>query len=368
MTDDFSPLRAGLEAMVEIPGPVSGVDLQRAQRDGRARLRRRRQGLAVAGATLAVGAVLTVTLVASGGTGGAVGPAMGASGSPSPSATGPSRAASAPVVSQTTASYTGRDPLTVEADFGWLPSGIDDVRYQLAFDGMTVHATSSRAAVNDARATMFRLRAYPAGVTPELSGSVVGSQAVRVAAPAVNGQEAYRVTSDGLADTEGPNLLRWRSADGRWLELESGYLDRADREQVPLRIAAGVRLERRALPLPVRIRDVPAGVVLSSASFERRTESGKETWRLLLNHSTPAGYFSTLVVPAMAHPSGTPTAPGGSIDTGEREDCRPDQGLEICVASIQDAALGPVGGLQGWLGKVSLLGTDPAKWTTDVVD
>ncbi|WP_457034199.1 hypothetical protein [Kitasatospora sp. P5_F3] len=365
---------------MDVPGPVSTVDVHQAQRDGLARLRRRRRG-AVAAAGVAVVVAATLSLTLPGGDRQAVGPAQ--PGSPSPVA---SHSASAlptfsksplstsspsslpgggtpvPSLSQTRAPYSGRAPITVEADFGWLPADVNSVRYTLSPYGVTIHATAGRGM----QAPIYRLTAYPAGTTPELADFPTGAHAIRVPAPEVNGQEAYWVSSDDPGYAEGLTRLRWKAPDGRWLELDNSYLEEADRQPVTLRIAAGVTAGRRSIPLPLRIDGIPSGYVLSSSSFERQVGSDKE-WRAELNYSSaPGKYFSTAVTPDGTEPGRPASGPAGSQSNPGT--CKAADGVRVCVTPLQTDALAAGGGPQAWLDRITLLGTDSAKWTTDVLN
>lgn len=381
MAEELPSLTMKLEALVDVPGPVSTVDVHQAQRDGLARLRRRRRG-AVAAAGVAVVVAATLSLTLPGGGKQAVGPAQ--PGSPSPVA---SHSASAlptfsksplstsspsslpgggtpvPTLSQTRAPYSGRAPITVEADFGWLPADVNSVRYSLTPFGVTIHATTGRGM----QAAIYRLTAYPTGTTPELADFPTGAHAIRVPAPEVNGQEAYWVSSDDPGYAQGLTRLRWKAPDGRWLELDNSNLAEADRQPVTQRIAAGVTAGHRSIPLPLRIDGIPSGYVLSSGTFERRTEAGNEWWRTELNYSSAPGmYFSTVITPDGDEP-GRPTA--GPADGRSRPStCKAAGGVKVCVAPLQENALTAGGGPQGWLDKITLLGADPAKWTTDVLN
>ncbi|MBB4948962.1 hypothetical protein F4556_004497 [Kitasatospora gansuensis] len=357
MAEELPSLAAELEALVDVPGPVSTVDAYRAQRDGEARLRRRRRG-AVAAVGVAVVVAATLSLTLPGGGGQSLGPAGPGSPSAVPSFSrsplstpSPTRLPSAlpsGAATQTTAPYTGRSPLTAEAEFGWLPERVRTVRYQLSPMGLTMIAETDDAGDSPTR---FSLQAFPAGTTPPMSDFPGGSHALKVPAPPVNGQEAYWVSSDDPGYAQALNILRWKSPDGRWLELTSDHLSAADRQQLPLRIAETAVVERRSIPLPLRLDGIPPGFVLSSASFERRNGSGPESWRVeLIYSSTPGKYFSTVVTP------------GGGAG------CKSSGGVSACVGMDMANALADLGGAEGWLAKVTLLGADPANWTTDVLN
>lgn len=81
----------------------------------------------------------------------------------------------------------------------------------------------------------------------------------------------------------------------------------------------------------------------------------------------PGRYFVTDITPD--GPTATPSVPPG-FPTGRvgPHACRTGNGLNICVAPLQEVEmLDPVGGMEGWLDRVTLLGTDESRWTTDVL-
>ncbi|MFJ8045629.1 hypothetical protein ACIRBX_34485 [Kitasatospora sp. NPDC096147] len=371
---------------MDLPGPASTVDALRAQRDGTARLRRRRR-TAIGATVVAVAAAATLSLTLPGSGGGRslapVGPATSspasssASSLPSPTwagsptglpgtGTGAGTGTPVPTDSQTSAPYSGKAPISVEAEFGWLPDSVRTIRYQLTPYGVQVRAEGSWSDT----APLYFLTVFDAGVTPPLPDFPGGSHGVKLPAPPVNGQEAYWLSSDDPGYAAGLNTLRWKAADGRWLELQSSYVPAAERTQTPLRIAAGVTIAHRALPLPLRVDGIPPGFVVSSGSFDRPVGTGRGGWSVDLNlSSAPGRYFTTVVTPDGPEPTPTADLPSGPADGHAQPGpvCKTGAGLKVCVHLTQQDALDALGGPQAWLDRITPLGTDPAGWTTDVL-
>ncbi|GAA1501397.1 hypothetical protein GCM10009760_64230 [Kitasatospora kazusensis] len=379
MNTDQSGLAARLAELAESAAPPSTVDVHTAARDGRARVRRRR--FAVAATTLAVlvAGASTLAVLRPGAAADSVRPADGAPRSPSPTGTpskyvgGPgSPAPAAPTSAQTALPFSGSDPLTAEAAFGWLPDFTKSVWYRAEWNGTSLQA---RGVVGGTPASpVMTLTVYPAGTTPELKDFPTGAHAVRVDAPAVNGREAYWVSSNDANYREGLDLLRWRTPDGRWAQLDSSGLPAADREQVPLRVAAGVTFAHRQVPLPFRLHGVPDTFKVSGVIVQQPVADAPQPWEVDVNYAAgdynfttvfvPAG--STATVPAAVIPSRAPL-PGLPPVSQEPMACGNAQGVRACVSAQPVGMLGPVGGLTGWLGRFTLLGPDQSAWTTGVL-
>lgn len=348
-------LSEGLTALANTAAPASTVDVNEARRVGRSRLLRRRFAVLGTVTAVAVGAATLASALPGGGSTVVVAPATTPSGhpslTPSPTSTGarrlPALPSGVPSSSQTTASFEGRDPLTAELAFGWLPDPASPVAYSLQFDGMTVRA-GGRTFDN---APLFRAKLYPAGVTPELGTFPQGAKMLRVDAPPIRGREAYWVSSDDPAYREATNTLRWRTPDGRWAELDSQNLKGDDRQSVPLRVAGGVVVLPQQIPLPFKVNRLPEGARASGAELE----SGKDPadWMASASFSTADSYFSLTVQPVAA-----PT---------NQQDCTTANGLRACVSLGKPAVLDSVGGVQAWLKQLTLLGTDQSAWTTEVL-
>ncbi len=360
MNTEVNQLATGLSELAESPAPPSGVDVFAAVRTGRARVRRRRFAVLTA-AVLAVGASTLVVLP--GGRASSVAPAEGPSARTTPSPTSTGSPAPVPVVPSgagsmdpTTVPVTGTDPLSTDAAFGWLPGTVTSTLNWVDWQGLSIEARGELGA----NTPDFRLKVYPAGRTPDLKPFPTGADAIRVDAPPVNGREAYWVSSDDPAYRVGLSILRWKSADGRWAELTSTYLSAADQGTVPLRIAAAATIGTRTLSLPFRLSGVPDGFKVSGMTFTRQPADSRQPWSVELNYAAGGSYFTTTVTPD--------TAPDYYPSSGPPHACVSDKGVRACVAPLGGTTvLDPVGGTKGWLGKLTLLGTDESRWTTDVL-
>ncbi|GAA2752615.1 hypothetical protein [Kitasatospora cinereorecta] len=369
MNEDIDDLRERLAGLVEGAVPTSRVDVELAARTGRARLRRRRLG--VVGTTVAM--VLAVSAVVSLRPGGGPAPLPAGPAGPSASPSAPSPTGRHPVplgtgaaASGSQAPHNGHDALSPEADFGWLPDDANGERYQQAQYGADVRADVYG---KTGFTPIYRLKVYPPGVVPEVSQTSLAQQGVKSPAPDVNGSEAYWVTNGQGTDDV---ILRWRGPDGRWLEVTCQYLAKADREQVPLRIARDVHLGKRSVPLPAKLAGMPAAFTVTGVSFERMTVQGKSWWTYEIGYSAgPDQYFGITVTPDGEAPVLHPAPPGlegtpPPLSSSDTATCRTDKGAKVCVRVFQSPAmLDPAGGPAGVLERVTLLGTDPSQWTTD---
>ncbi|GAA1071169.1 hypothetical protein [Kitasatospora arboriphila] len=349
-------LVAGLAELAESAAPPSGVDVCAAVRQGRGRVARRR--MSVWGAAAAVLLVCSSVAAGVGGRSAApVGPAGPGAGSAAPSVTPrpgvPGPGAGAPAAD-------GFAPLSVEADFGWLPEQVRAVRYSSGANGALVQASGDAAGGG----MRFALVVYPVGVTPELEQQPGRAETLRATAP-VGGREAYWVVSEERSD--GPTVLRWRTADGRWAELTSSSVPQDQREALPRRVAEKVAFGRRAVPLPVRLTGVPAAYAVTGADLLRPVSGSGDWWLRLTVSVSPTQAFSTTVVPV-----GTDWLPrtravpgsGGAVDPAS---CRERDGLMLCVQVGSNGALDAVGGVAGWFPHVVAVGTDPAAWERGTV-
>ncbi|WP_354640837.1 hypothetical protein [Kitasatospora camelliae] len=346
MSEEANELTEGLVRLAGSAAPESRVDAGAAVRAGRARLRRRRLGVAGAAATVLV-LVSTLSVALPGHGGGASGPASDAT--------------------QSAVPLDKRSPLNIVADFGWLPEGLETFRYSLASYGVTVRAEGVKPEQGMVMPPMYQLEMFAEGVTPELGTFPNGSHAIKRPAPDVNGQEAYWLWSDDPGYAQDVKVLRWKSADGRWLELRDLYVPKEEREQLVLRIAANVVVGTKPIPLPLRLNGVPADFRLISASFERRTRDDRPKWTAEVNFASgPHSSIGTTVTPddPRFDVNATTTPPGMIV---KPRTCKSADGVRVCTMSMQEDAFDAVGGPKSWLEKVTLLGADESKWTADVL-
>jgi hypothetical protein len=70
-------------------------------------------------------------------------------------------------------------------------------------------------------------------------------------------------------------------------------------------------------------------------------------------------------------PIGSLGDPSTPYRPASAESCKDSKGLRICVTdhpAVGRDALASVGGAEGLLNRITSLGTDPAQWTTHVVN
>ncbi|MFE0463319.1 hypothetical protein ACFW1A_29115 [Kitasatospora sp. NPDC058965] len=380
--NDGTTLAGELSALAQEPAPPSGVDVHEAVRRGRGRLLRRRvawltAATAVVASSVALAALLPVRSEAAGPAGRATATAT-ASASPSPSGVStwnpvpPPTGAPAPSSTKTLAPLTGRDPLVADGRFGWLPDRVNRTSYALQAEG-----GYANAAVDPIGPTTpsFHLTVFPVGVTPalpvlmdgkpNLPGYTPGNHAIRIEAPPVNGREAYWISASDPNVAKGMNELRWQTAEGRWAQLDSGELSGDDAQRVPLQVAAGVTTGHWEVPLPLRFDGLPAGFTAYSVSLDQTRGGTDFQLRLGLRDSADHA-IGVSVQPDVPSPEQS-GPPGGPVRQSPGT-CKSESGVRVCVrpSSSQDAehAFDQVGGAQGLLDRITLFGTDPAKWST----
>jgi hypothetical protein len=363
MNDDVETLGMELGALADAPAPAPRLDLNWTIRQGRSRLRRRR--LSVFGGVTAV-AVLASTLALGLPAGGRDGTSAGpAAGGPPP----------VPAGSPALVADTGHDPLTVEAKFGWLPAGFDGIRYIVGSSGdPTTNLLRAEGTppvgVEGASAPLIWLKIYPAGEVPPVGTWIRGGQQYQVPAPDVHGRSAYWLGS-GPADGAGPGsdrYLRWETADGRWAEIMSAYLTDSGTPDVLHQVAEGVQVGHVAVPLPFRIADVPAGATLLGVTYSQNGIISSQPWDVTIMYRLGDTMVGAVVSPDL--PVVTPTSPPGGPAMGKEAPhaCTSTAGLKVCASWREgEDPYAAVGGPEGWLSRFTLLGTDQANWTADVL-
>ncbi|WP_214107468.1 hypothetical protein [Acrocarpospora catenulata] len=316
-------LAAGLRELARSPAPPMRVDIAAARAVGRRRLRRRR-GAKLIGGLLACG-LLTGGVAAVNG--------------------GEIETVAVASLSQ------GTDPLLANASFGWLPESVIGVSHTVGAHGDLVMA---RAAGDFGM--RLNLDMYPAGDELPLED---GRSAVP--APAVNGHPAYWITEDPQDPlNRGDTYLRWQVPDGRWAELHAYYMKEADPRPVLLRIATDVTVGTRPVPLPLRVNGLPGDLDITEVHFWRPRFDDDREWELAIFYTTGnAERLTLLVTPEGNAP---PSSPGAS--------CAYATGLRVCavIEGGMPESLAAIGGTEGVLRRITLLGTDERQWTTHVVD
>jgi hypothetical protein len=347
---DETRLHDSLDELAERPAPPFAVNTAAAIKQGR-RLALRRRRLNQAGGTLAVGAlaaVLAVTLI----------PAHGAGGRATAASSGFART-SAEASAPARPTGPGTDPLTLSGTFGWLPANAQNVGYSL-HDSPTQVQAVARGAMNaqNPNTAMIWLTVYPKGTTPSLGSFADGATQLRVAAPEVDGRTAYWITDAANDPTNGGDTyLRWQSADGQWGELHGYNWGDDDVTATMLRVATGVDFAPHSVPVPMWISGLPSSAVTVEADLDRPDLTTGAAWDFYLAESVDGSTVEISVYPtAPAAGASAAHAAAGSV-------CTQQAGLTGCIAVTGNAAGTPAELIK----HLTLLGPDPADWTTDVL-
>ncbi|MFB7949304.1 hypothetical protein ACFC6L_30810 [Kitasatospora phosalacinea] len=356
--EELSVRMARYVAAEEAAAPPSRVDPALAVLRGRARRRRRAWTVVAAAAAAVLSTGSFAVLQDGGGAGPAEVPAVLPTGSPTGGTESDAFRKTAPTEQSSAAPVVGRTVLTVPARFGWLPDSVPGVTYRS--DPLQVDVVAGgRPGVSE----RFELTAFPVGVTPDVDPLIGAGDGLRIDAPPVNGQEAYWVSSSDPAFAAAMDTLRFRSADGRWFQLESAGLSGADRQQVPLRVAAGVVPGDYAPPMPLALSSLPERSVLSGVELYLPLR-GEDRWEVRVNFQEQLSHY--LVVhagPDLPDPSAN-VLPGQSFFP---EKCATGGGVKWCVNTTQPVAGSEVGDPAAWLARVVAFGNDRAAWSTDVL-
>ncbi|WP_316523908.1 hypothetical protein [Kitasatospora brasiliensis] len=331
-THEQRDLTARLSALAETPAPPPALDPSAVIARGRARLRRRRHALvgAVAGSTAAVLAGVLL---------------LRPSGGP------PAPAVPAPTASSTVAPTPTADtgPLSSEVRFGWLPTWLAHPAVGYAnSDGRSVATATTTTEVVNAVPDL-KLRLLPGPDDSAAPGTHT------VAAPPVAGREAHWLVTDQSGTTIG---LRWMTESGRLAELRATVWLGAKIQDDLLRVAAAARFDRWDVPFPVRAPGLPADLTLRNAEVHRPAKDSEPPWSAILSYTVGDKWLSVT-----AQPDGfgvfADGRPGGGTPV-----CRVDKGVRLCangtaagIPSVQ-----AVGGLDGLLRRVTVLGADEASW------
>jgi hypothetical protein len=245
----------------------------------------------------------------------------------------------------------GWDPVEQEAAFGWLPSWVDGVSYQSgAGDAQAAVATSGVHAGAGAPGLLWLTVSQQ---EPALAPAPGGGKAEKTSAPPVNGLPAFWISSGGRAS------LEWQ-VDGAWAYLSGESSATADET---LRIAAGVTVATKPMPLPLHIEGLPAGFPISGGNMLRGSWAHGAKWSLDLmfrsgDDQTKQNTDLNIRV-----------GPKGTVAPDPRSVCKSDRELEVCAefTGPEPTALAASGGVAGLLDRITLLGTDPKYWTTHVI-
>ena len=342
---DEERLRLSLDELTERQAPPVALDAPGAILQGRRLIRRRR--LIRAYTTLAAGLVVVL-----------VGTLIPLHGGGSPTAT-PATGSARQTSPAPTPVGNGTDPLTLSGTFGWLPANAQNVGYSLHSGQLQAVARGAETdPTNPTSTAMIWLTVYPAGTTPSLGKFADGSTQLRVNAPDVNGHTAYWVTEAANDPTNGGDTyLRWQDADGQWGELLGYYLGNDDVTTTMLRIAAGVDLAPHSVPLPLQISGMPSSATTIEADLNRPSLNDGGPWDVYLALSVDGTTVEISVAPTSAQAD-------SALEQGTpKPQCKQQDGLTGCVVVTADA----VGSASNVLKHLTLLGTDPADWTSNVI-
>ncbi|PXY27183.1 hypothetical protein [Prauserella muralis] len=338
MTEETTDLATRLRELAESPAPPMALDLDAAKRAGRRR--RRFRVSAAAGGCAAVIVAASVVL-----------PPLLDGPSPAPQASSPSDPARPPVPTAKTAA--GANPMIAKAGFGWLPEVIRGVEY-----GVGAHGDYTLAIGDGQYPAMIWLAVYDKEPPADRLGEM-GGEAVKVPTK-VGDRDGYWVTVNPADPLNGgDSYLRWRTGDGRWAELNAYYLDIPDVRQTLLRVAEGVTVGDYPVPLPLRISGLPGGFHLADGLLSRRPSQDGVPWTMQLFYTVNG---ANVVIDVRPEGGGAPDGRGEPV-------CTTENSLRACVRIDRPNAadLGSIGGAQGLLDRITLLGPDERDWTTTVI-
>ncbi|MFC0005447.1 hypothetical protein [Micromonospora siamensis] len=343
-----------LEPLRDSPLPPSGVDLHRAVRDGRRRIRHRRIATAATAGLAVVALVATAPTLLDRGDRPAPPPVAAvptATGTPTPAAPLPDRAPAA------------FDPARQYADLGWLPAGLTDRTVVTRSTQLTLYAAAPQPGGEGMR---LMLRMVPRGSDIALAdddnfvrpAGSAGTSGLTAAEP-VAGRPAWwnpvAVVGRGAA-------LRWQYAPGAWAEV--GLINvpaGTDPQALVRRIALDIRYAvDRPIPVPVAFRALPS--TLKPMSYQVTTRpgggwdarlaygTGKRTkygdWPLtvqLMPRTSEKGDGSVLADPDSTI-DGHPARRRTSGDGGASLQVYNVQGLYVEITANDEATLRALGG------------------------
>jgi hypothetical protein len=378
---DEKAMRDHFERSVQRSVPPSTVDVGRARRAGRRRLRIRRAGVPAAsfGVVIAVGALFA----------GGVLP-VGATGRPAPAAHAHKAHARKPEHASGPMAPASFDPLAIYATFGWLPPGFSVVNppnpqtatqsfadvngpngQSIALTVFAAHRCSFTGPFWSPPKGTFQFtdggkhkryphsRLYPRGLLCN-SGGIPLPGPILPAGHLPGGHPAYLM----LDENGHPTALAWQYAQDGWAVAQWSGPRPAQLREVAARVRYRSNLR---LPFPFRLVGIPASWKVAGAGSQ--VEGGKLTGYLLyLRPSQDPQGITVLIEPP--YPNGCVNIGGktqsvsfdgaaGVLRTAGQEACFGSlHGMYVYVSSDQ------VGGALGLLRHVQVLGPDPANWTT----
>ncbi|MFI6518532.1 hypothetical protein ACIBF1_23455 [Spirillospora sp. NPDC050679] len=380
----MNDLKDKLDGLADAPRPgPSRVDVAAAVAKGRRtrRLRRAATGTGLA-AAVALGAVVVVDL--------------------------PGGDPERPAVSSSTASGVAYpNPIMQPATFGWLPKG-----YQLTQvtadrqNGATVEFGVSAPG----RVFGISLMVHGPGQEPPIAKLPGGKPGRRTPAPSVNGRPAFwTIEPGGPGSDQVPAEFRWQYAPGRWAELTVNDVHLASADTV-YRLAKNVKFgPGRPMAFPVTIKGLPPGlrmysttrnlvpmremtgptgkrhdpiVTFGMTTAARGSDPDSDLSIVVTRHDPAAPKEAGVNTEINGHPAydsalGAPTnqpkrsykKPGATSDRRNGQILRvygmKGHDIEISAYGEPWKKLRASGGLTGLYKRITLLGDDPADWTTD---
>jgi hypothetical protein len=348
MPEDFdSILQTGSARFAEATRPAAAATLR-----GRAQRRRRQR---VAGATALVGVAAAVGAMLGGG-------GFGLRATPAPPATTPN--VPPPVFT------AGWDPVEQHAAFGWLPTWVTGVSYQSGAGDTEAAAATGQAGPSTPGPMWLTVSKQE----PASAIHAGGVKTQKVSAPTVNGNPAFWIWTPTKNETilsagtvPSRAALEWQ-VGGSWVNLSGdtqgiGTLT-AQQKDEQIRIAAGVTVGDKPLPLPLHIQGFPAGFPNTGGNMLRGSwADGGAAWSLeLMFISAPGPQKQITNLNIRVGPKGTVTPDPRSV-------CKTDRELQVCTefTGPEPPALAASGGVQGLLDRITLLGPDPQYWTVHVM-
>ncbi|WP_157597251.1 hypothetical protein [Streptacidiphilus rugosus] len=340
-TDWEARLADRLHRLADAPAPPSTFDAELARRRGLRGLRVRR-AVAVSGAAALVGAAALAGAAALGGR------------SAAPRVEIP-QPADRPVHKD--------DPMKTQLSFGWLPSGATSVERET--DGYSYTATALSPGDHDLHVTATVMAADGAAPSFDISSSPPpgGTQVhpVMTPGPTIGGQPSTWVK---LKPTTVYTTLSWQLADGRSVWIQATETPVVDLKSLVTQIATHLSLGAapQAVPMPFTVAGLPAGAQLVDIGLTD-PDPGPDGrgWRVTASFTT--GKPADSEIEWQIAPRIEGAAP---LASGAGHRCVTKVGLDLCVSG-RGAALAAVGGLDGLLDRITLLGPDRLAWTTDVL-
>lgn len=361
MTSDLKTSLDDLAEAAYADAPASTIDIAKARGDGRRRLLAAR--LAPVGGGIAVVAACALVVNGLGGT----------------SAAKPAPAPGGPAAAHT---FTGTDPLTSVAAFGWLPPHFQTAEHSTGEDyGADVVARTPPGPNPHSVPAILSLTTSP--TEPQLRTAQTRTPVTVKGSP-----KAYLVTTPGDGPSVPPELsVQWKNTSGSWFTLDCPG---SQEQELLIRVADSVTVEHSPVALPIHIEGLPTGVTLGEAMLNDPPVVGQGGFTVGLAYHNGSGlgtrhYFSISVAPVGQGDEaggGNVVPDNGSAVTGKvlgdkiagptPNTCKDSEGLHICVQDDPKQSgpdpLASVGGAQGLLDRITSLGTNRANWTTHVVN